>query len=173
MMKSPTLYYCLLLFLLQLALQVSSFFPDRHISMAHGGILMVLSGFGLLAGVVPMLIQRQNQTRSGVIEGSSSGQAAKWRELPWVRWTIQLVSIYLVILVVTAVVGLRHGSSEMRADGYWAGSPKRSIPYRRITEAEYWRLEGHQARLLSAMGMMTCGVPWLAFALRRYSRSQG
>ena len=82
------------------------------------------------------------------------------------------VGIYAVVSFVIGAIALLHGGADFREGEYWAGNRKVGIPYRKITEAEYWRLEAHEVRVVSGFGMMVSGIPLLAFVWDRRTRQR-
>jgi hypothetical protein len=93
---------------------------------------------------------------------------AMWAILPpCFKRTFQAVGTYVAVTFAAAVGALRHGSPELRDGRYLAGSHKLAIPYRAISEEEYWRLEAHAARMLVGLGVVITLVSVVAFAWER------
>ena len=163
------LAFSLLLLSLQIVVYVASLFPGCHVS-ALTAFLAMLSGllaFAMMHFVLednPLLRTRAERKGEEGARFASARQAAMWSVLPvWFRRLVVVVGACLALGMVAAFGALRHGGPELRGGTYWVGNSKLGIPYRRSSEAEYWQLQGHQARLVSSVGILVAGLPVIAF----------
>ena len=166
------LIFCLVVLAVQLVVHFVSWIPNNHISQLESVVvwLPTLVCFAMSYSVPDNPFLRHFGRRKQKVQSSSaaSGQIAAWVVLPlWFRRTLAVVGIYLAITFAAAFDALRHGAPEHRSGEYWAGNYKLGIPYRQITEAEYWRLVGHMVRMLVGMGVVIALIPVASFVWDR------
>jgi hypothetical protein len=169
------LMFCLGVLGLQMAIHLGTWVPGNNISQMTALLAFVPTflSFAMLFLVEdnPLLRPRTKSSKRERTPSATARQIAMWVVLPlWFRRILAILGIYLAVTFVAAVFALWHGGPELRARVYLAGNHKLGIPYRQITEAEYWRLEAHSVRVLASLGVMISLLPVVAFVWDR-SRS--
>jgi hypothetical protein len=176
------LIFSLAVLALQVCVQVASYVPGNRISQIDAFLawLATLVAFATMFAIDGNPLLRRSLTgggKSGVSGSQTARQIAMWRDLPrWLKLTVKVAGTYVVITIILACVALSNGGpSRVVNASHWVGNRKLGIPDRLVTEAEYWRLMGHEVRFLSAVGMMISGMCVVAFIWdrRRPWRSAG
>ena len=164
------LIFSLAVFILQVSVQVASYVPGNRISQIDAFLawLPTLVAFATMFAIDGNPLLRRSLTggtKSGAPTSQTARQIAMWKELPrWLKLGVKLAGTYVAITIVFAGVALsKGGPSRIANASYWVGNRKLGIPDRLVTEAEYWRLMGHEVRLLGSVGMMISGLCVVAF----------
>jgi hypothetical protein len=167
----------LVVFAVELAVYIASIFPGCHMSALRAFVAMLFSliPFILMFTVEgnPLIRSRSERKGPEAIQFATGRQRAMWNTLPvWFRGVVLIVAVCTALGTLSAIGALYHGGPELRNGQFLAGSSKRRIPFRRISEDEYWRLQGHQARFIGTYGIAFSGLPLIAFVWDRRRRSQ-
>jgi hypothetical protein len=172
----------LAVFILQVCVQVASYVPGNRISQIDAFLawLATVVAFATMFAIDGNPLLRRGLkggAKSGVATSQTARQIAMWKDLPrWLKLSVKVAGTYVAITIVLACIALSNGGpSRIVGGSHWVGNPKLGIPDRLVTEAEYWRLMGHDVRFLSAFGMMISGMCVVAFIWdrRRPWRSAG
>ena len=180
--KRAMLVFSIFVLFSQVVLYVASFFPDSHVTLvvAFLAILPSALSFGMMHyGVKDNPLHRTRGEKWGkeCFNFSTNRQRQMWSELPkWIRRSIVIVSACLCLgFAIDCGILSQKGSSEFRDGAFWAGNYKTGMPECRITELEYWQLQGREARAMSSVGIALSGFPIVAFIweLRRKKEPSG
>jgi hypothetical protein len=82
------------------------------------------------------------------------------------------VCAYLFLTFFAAIIALRNGvpMAGSGAGEYWVDNSKQGMTYRRVTEAEHFRLQRHYLRLFVSVTACMSGLSVISFAWNRKHR---
>jgi hypothetical protein len=169
------LIVCLVFFTLQIGLHVASFFRRSELTVMYGvgAVVFALISSAVFARLIPSnpMVMRNLPADPAA---QLAAQKVMWRALPaWFRRTAIVTALYFACAFAVAVFAQRHGSPEIRDGGYSAGNRNLGIAFRRIDADEYWRLQGHLVRMMTAFGAMLSWMPIAAIVWHREQLKRG